>query len=145
MNLKELTKFRDYLNDQIGQCVETTPEKKPFPKIGDDYYYIACDGDFFINEYEGDETDLRRINVKNFFKTKLEAEMSHQRDLIFRHDGGARNGDSFYFWSFYFKSIDSSANFQLFYRDPKFKTKRECEDFWTDERKAVIQYFLDKN
>tara|TARA_R110000850_G_scaffold273225_1_gene409332 strand:+ start:57 stop:524 length:468 start_codon:yes stop_codon:yes gene_type:complete len=154
MNIEKITELRDSLNEMIESysiqhlfdrstdSIEI--EEKPFPQIGDKFHTIRCDGGIDIFTYTSCSFSGRCIKAKNFFRTKREAEMSHQRDLIVRHDGGAIDGTGFYFRHFDDGNTVTAYQFKAFPFDPKFKTKRECEDFWTHERKAVIQYFLDK-
>ena len=154
MNIEKITEMRDNLNEMIesyrnppvfdGLTDYIAVEEKPFPQIGDQYFSLNSTGEVKCLVFLDNSLDADLIKAKNFFQTKLEAEMSHQRDLIVRHDGGAIDGTGFYFRHFDDGNTVTAYQFKAFPFDPKFKTKKECEDFWTDERKAVIQYFLDK-
>ena len=158
MNIEKLKEMRDYLDSQIEKLKETsTVEEKPFPQIGETFYFNDSDGEVRSNTFRTVssvwQNDL--IKAKNFFQTRLEAEMSHQRDLIVRHDGGARNGDEFWTWCFHSKFTRVCPFFKVYSLEPKFKTEEECLGFWNEkitlsngdviDRKQVVKYFLYKN
>jgi len=54
-------------------------DKKSQPSDGDKYYCIEDDGNIFSSIWNNDQIDKKRMDIKNVFKTKEEAEFACER------------------------------------------------------------------
>lgn len=84
MNLQELEKNAADLQAKLDEMkatitkMKTEPSGLWKPKVGEDYYFIGCDGSAEGTYNEGNDTDKRIIKQGNAYRTKEEAE--HARD-----------------------------------------------------------------
>lgn len=84
MNLQqELAALRARIDELEAQAAKAKTEADDsWPKIGEAYFYIDCDGDIGENDWEDDGLDARRFAIGNAYRTKEEAKREVERRKV---------------------------------------------------------------
>ena len=88
MNLQELEKNAADLQAKLDEMkaaitkMKAQPSGLWKPKVGEDYYFIGCDGSAEGTYNEGNDTDKRIIKQGNAYRTKEEAERARDKQEV---------------------------------------------------------------
>ncbi len=61
-------------NGKKYKLVPVEPEKKPFPQVGDKYWFINASGSVCKDSFYGTEIDRERLSIGNMYQTEQAAE-----------------------------------------------------------------------
>ena len=57
-------------------------EEAKWPKLGDAYFYVECNGEIGESDWEGDEIDAGCLSLGNVYRTKEDAEREVERRKV---------------------------------------------------------------
>jgi len=106
------------------------------------YWCVSGNGRISRDNADGCDIDKQYFNMNNFFSTREEAEMHALRIEGLSVKNTAKEGEDFYIWSFRLGSACISFQWELGVLYPKFKTKKEAQEWGYRYAEAIK--FLDK-